>query len=136
MNTIVEMDHVTKTYRRKIKSGKGIFKSSKFETKEAIKDISFQIKEGEMVGIVGLNGAGKSTLIKSMLGILSPDSGEAKMFGRDSFQTGSTSETHCQKKVQKIDSCLRYPQDQPAYKIFFYRQIPRSFRSPDAHSKE
>ena len=73
MNTIVEMDHVTKTYRRKIKSGKGIFKSSKFETKEAIKDISFQIKEGEMVGIVGLNGAGKSTLIKSMLGILSPD---------------------------------------------------------------
>ena len=39
-----------------------------------------------MVGIVGLNGAGKSTLIKSMLGILSPDSGEAKMFGRDSFQ--------------------------------------------------
>ena len=86
MNTIVEMDHVTKTYRRKIKSGKGIFRSSKFETKEAIKDISFQIKEGEMVGIVGLNGAGKSTLIKSMLGILSPDSGEAKMFGRDSFQ--------------------------------------------------
>lgn len=86
MNTIVEMDHVTKTYSRKIKSGKGIFKSSKFETKEAIKDISFQIKEGEMVGIVGLNGAGKSTLIKSMLGILSPDSGEAKMFGRDSFQ--------------------------------------------------
>ena len=80
MNTIVEMDHVTKTYSRKIKSGKGIFKSSKFETKEAIKDISFQIKEGEMVGIVGLNGAGKSTLIKSMLGILSPDSGEAKMF--------------------------------------------------------
>ena len=80
MNTIVEMDHVTKTYRRKIKSGKGIFKSSKFETKEAIKDISFQIKEGEMVGIVGLNGAGKSTLIKSMLGILSPDSGEGTVF--------------------------------------------------------
>ena len=61
MNTIIEMNHVTKAYRRKIKSGKGIFKSSKFETKEAIKDISFQIKEGEIVGIVGLNGAGKST---------------------------------------------------------------------------
>ena len=86
MNTIVEMDHVTKHTAEKSKAGKGIFKSSKFETKEAIKDISFQIKEGEMVGIVGLNGAGKSTLIKSMLGILSPDSGEAKMFGRDSFQ--------------------------------------------------
>ena len=69
MNTIVEMDHVTKTYRRKIKSGKGIFKSSKFETKEAIKDISFQIKEGEMVGIVGLNGAGKSTFVRCLCGL-------------------------------------------------------------------
>ena len=43
MNTIIEMNHVTKAYRRKIKSGKGIFKSSKFETKEAIKDISFHV---------------------------------------------------------------------------------------------
>ena len=95
MNTIVEMDHVTKTYRRKIKSGKGIFKSSKFETKEAIKDISFQIKEGEMVGIVGLNGAGKSTLIKSMLGILSPDSGEAKNVRKGQFSVP-------QEKMQNI----------------------------------
>ena len=41
MNTIIEMNHVTKAYRRKIKSGKGIFKSSKFETKEAIKAVSY-----------------------------------------------------------------------------------------------
>lgn len=86
MSTVIEMNHVTKTYRRKIKTQNGIFKSSTFETKEAIRDISFQIQEGEMVGIVGLNGAGKSTLIKSMLGILSPDDGEAKIFGRNSFQ--------------------------------------------------
>ena len=86
MSIVIEMNHVTKTYHRKIKNGKGIFKNSTFEAKEAIKDISFQIKEGELVGLVGLNGAGKSTLIKSMLGILSPDCGEAKIFGQDSFR--------------------------------------------------
>ena len=86
MSIVIEMKHVTKTYHRKIKNGKGIFKNSTFEAKEAIKDISFQIKEGELVGLVGLNGAGKSTLIKSMLGILSPDCGEAKIFGQDSFR--------------------------------------------------
>lgn len=86
MSIVIEMNHVTKTYHRKIKKGKGIFKNSTFEAKEAIKDISFQIKEGELVGLVGLNGAGKSTLIKSMLGILSPDCGEAKIFGQDSFR--------------------------------------------------
>ena len=86
MSIVIEMNHVTKTYHRKIKNGKGIFKNSTFEAKEAIKDISFQIKEGELVGLVGLNGAGKSTLIKSMLGIPSPDCGEAKIFGQDSFR--------------------------------------------------
>lgn len=86
MSIVIEMNHVTKTYHRKIKNGKGIFKNSTFEAKEAIKDISFQIKEGELVGLVGVNGAGKSTLIKSMLGILSPDCGEAKIFGQDSFR--------------------------------------------------
>lgn len=86
MSIVIEMNHVTKTYHRKIKNGKGIFKNSTFEAKEAIKDISFQIKEGELVGLVGLNGAGKSTLIKSMLGILSLDCGEAKIFGQDSFR--------------------------------------------------
>lgn len=86
MSKIIEMNHVTKTYRRKLKNGKGILKSSTYETKKAIKDISFQVEEGEMVGIVGLNGAGKSTLIKCMLGILAPDQGEAKLFGKNSFQ--------------------------------------------------
>lgn len=41
----------------------------------ALKDVSFTIKEGEMVGYIGPNGAGKSSTIKIMSGILNPDSG-------------------------------------------------------------
>ncbi|MCO7175862.1 ABC transporter ATP-binding protein [Sporolactobacillus kofuensis] len=42
-------------------------------------DVSFEIKEGELVGLVGLNGAGKSTTIKQILGLLTPFSGEIRL---------------------------------------------------------
>lgn len=48
----------------------------KYEVKKAVDDISFEIKEGEIVGFIGPNGAGKSTTIKMLSGILYPDSGE------------------------------------------------------------
>lgn len=46
-----------------------------------LKDISFNIKDGELVGLIGLNGAGKSTTINHIIGILTPFSGEVKING-------------------------------------------------------
>lgn len=48
---------------------------------EALKDISFSIGEGEIVGYIGPNGAGKSTTIKVMSGILVPDEGSCSIMG-------------------------------------------------------
>ncbi|MBD2872730.1 ATP-binding cassette domain-containing protein [Paenibacillus sp. IB182493] len=48
---------------------------------EALKDISFTIKPGEIVGYIGPNGAGKSTTIKVMSGILVPDGGSCSIMG-------------------------------------------------------
>ncbi|MDC0303442.1 ABC transporter ATP-binding protein [Flavobacteriales bacterium] len=48
---------------------------------DALSDVSFQIEEGESVGIIGRNGAGKSTLLKLLSGIAFPTSGEAKIEG-------------------------------------------------------
>lgn len=45
-------------------------------------DISFQIPEGLLVGIVGPNGAGKSTLLKAALGLMNPLSGQISLFGK------------------------------------------------------
>ena len=48
----------------------------------ALKDISFEIKKGDFVGLVGHNGSGKTTLIKTILGLLKPTSGQISLFGQ------------------------------------------------------
>lgn len=48
-----------------------------------LKDVSFSVPRGAVMGFIGRNGAGKSTTLKSMLGLVHPDGGEVRFFGRD-----------------------------------------------------
>ena len=48
-----------------------------------IVDVTLSIKEGDLFGFIGPNGAGKSTLIRTLLGLISPTSGSATVFGKD-----------------------------------------------------
>lgn len=61
---------------------KGLFSREKV-SKTAVNDISFDIREGEIVGYIGSNGAGKSTTIKMMTGILKPTKGQCIVNGID-----------------------------------------------------
>ena len=54
---------------------------NKRETFEALRDISFEVKEGEILGIIGKNGSGKSTLLRALANIFSPDEGTIDTFG-------------------------------------------------------
>lgn len=59
--------------------------SRQTETTEAVKDISFELEEGEVVGFLGPNGAGKTTTLKMLSGILNPTSGSARVLGFKPF---------------------------------------------------
>ena len=50
---------------------------------QALKDVSFTVEKGQVVGFIGPNGAGKSTTIRTLLGIIKKDGGQAKVFGKD-----------------------------------------------------
>lgn len=84
--SFIDVKHISKTFKvAKRKSGlfaslKSFFKRNYIYI-EAIKDISFQIEKGEIIGYIGPNGAGKSTTIKILSGILVPDSAECRING-------------------------------------------------------
>ncbi len=57
--------------------------SKKFGRFTAVDDLSFSIKEGEVLGFLGPNGAGKSTTMRMLAGFLKPDAGHVEIFGKD-----------------------------------------------------
>ena len=84
--SFINVNHINKTFKvAKRRSGlkaalKSFFKRE-YQHIEAVKDISFEIEKGEIVGYIGPNGAGKSTTIKILSGILVPDSGKCTING-------------------------------------------------------
>jgi sodium transport system ATP-binding protein len=57
--------------------------SKRFGAIEAVRDVSFVARDGEITGILGANGAGKSTCLRMLYGVLTPDSGKAQIDGLD-----------------------------------------------------
>lgn len=83
---VIQVQGLTKTFRtyKKEPGFAGALKglvSRKYETTYAVKDVSFNVAEGELVGFLGPNGAGKTTTLKMLSGLLYPSGGSATVLG-------------------------------------------------------
>lgn len=88
MKNKIEVNHISKIYKMynsptdKLLEAFSITGAKKHTDFLALDDISFQVKPGEILGIMGRNGAGKSTLLKVITGVLTPTSGEVRVDGK------------------------------------------------------
>ena len=103
---MITMENVCKSYRI-AKRNAGLAEACRalfhreYEEIHALKNVSFTINDGEMVGYIGPNGAGKSSTIKILSGILTPDSGHVAVDGRLLWNSGD------RRPSQKQDRCSR-----------------------------
>ena len=66
----------------RLKEALGLTRKKLYKEHYALRDVNFDIQEGECVGIIGTNGSGKSTILKIITGVLTPTQGEVKVDGR------------------------------------------------------
>lgn len=85
---VIDVEHVKKQF--KVYADKGAMlkervlsaSRSKYEVREILSDITFQVPRGQAVGLIGKNGCGKSTMLKMMTKILKPNAGRILVRGR------------------------------------------------------
>ena len=76
MVCLINLKHITKTF------------NTKDGDVHAVKDVSLQIDEGQIYGIIGFSGAGKSTLVRCINLLEKPEHGEVIFDGKDLFKNG------------------------------------------------
>ncbi len=118
----------------------------KFGTFTAVDNISFGVKEGEILGLLGINGAGKTTTIQMLLDLLEPTSGSVRYFGKELS-------THREEILEQINFSSTYtnlpwrltPRESLYYTLFFYdikdrdrrfKQIIEQFQLQECLNKE
>lgn len=87
-NVAIRVNDVSKMYKLydkptdRLKEALGLSRKKRFKEHYALNNVSFEVKKGETVGIIGTNGSGKSTILKIITGVLNPTSGSVEINGR------------------------------------------------------
>ncbi len=87
-DVVIKVNDVTKIYKLydkpidRLKESLSISKKKFYREHYSLKNISFSVKRGETIGIIGTNGSGKSTLLKIITGVLNPSLGNVEIEGR------------------------------------------------------
>ncbi|WP_338728790.1 ABC transporter ATP-binding protein [Haladaptatus sp. DJG-WS-42] len=102
MTALIETDGLTKFYGEV----------------RGIEDLSFSVEEGTIFGFLGPNGAGKSTTIRTLLGLLHPTSGEARLLGHDVTDTNAL--TQAKQEIGHIPGDFHFYRNTTGEKVLDY----------------
>lgn len=84
----ISVNNISKMYKLydkpmdRLKESLGLSRQKKYKEHYALHDVSFNVRKGETVGIIGTNGSGKSTILKIITGVLNPTQGDVAVDGR------------------------------------------------------
>ena len=110
MELCIQVEHLTK----------------RFQTQIAVNQLSFEVKKGEIFGILGHNGAGKTTTIEMLLGLQNPDEGKIRLLKKDGASISYQNNIRVRELCEEMASLYQDPAD--------YHELLEQFElSPFAH---
>lgn len=86
--SIIRVENISKAFKVYESTGEGLLSTfmRKYSINQALDSVSFEVKKGEILALLGRNGSGKSTMVKILMGIVHQDSGTASVLGLDPYE--------------------------------------------------
>lgn len=90
----------------------------------ALRGVNFGVRAGEVVALLGPNGAGKTTAVKLLLGLLQPDGGQVRVFGRDPANPQTRLRTGAMLQVGRVPETLRVREHIDLFSSYYRAPLP------------
>ena len=90
----------------------------------ALKDVSLQVRAGELLAVLGPNGAGKTTAVRLLLGLSRPDSGNARVFGSDPSNHLTRMRVGAMLQVAKVPETLKVKEHIAQFRSYYPNPLP------------
>lgn len=90
----------------------------------ALRDVNFRVRAGEVLALLGPNGAGKTTAVKLLLGLLQPNSGKVRVFGRDPANPENRMRTGAMLQVGRVPETLRVSEHIDLFSSYYRNPMP------------
>jgi ABC-2 type transport system ATP-binding protein len=98
--------------------------SKNYDEVRALRSVNFTVRAGEVVALLGPNGAGKTTAVKLLLGLMQPNSGNARVFGGDPTNPQNRMRTGAMLQVGKVPETLRVWEHIDLFSSYYPKPMP------------
>jgi ABC-2 type transport system ATP-binding protein len=93
--------------------------TKKYAAITALRDVSLNVRAGELLAVLGPNGAGKTTAVRLMLGLSKPDSGRVTVFGRDPREASARGRIGAMLQVAKVPETLKVKEHIDLFRSYY-----------------